>query len=77
MPFPAKTHNTSARTHSEARACVCAVCLDKKNVRPAKPDTESMIQTFISPYYSLNKENLPSAICQNCKQILVAHKRVR
>ena len=77
MPFPSKNHATSARTHSESRASLCAVCFTKKRVRPAKPDTEAMIRTCISPYFSLKKDNLPSGICENCKKVLLANRKVK
>ena len=76
MPFPKKGHSHHARTHSEARASLCSVCLRTKRVRLAKPDTEKLIQKFISPLYSLKKNNLPAGICQTCRRILLAHQKV-
>ena len=63
-----KAKKSTARNHSEARGCLCAVCFEKTaDVRVISSDAEKLIQTFSNPMFSLNNQSLPSSICSKCR----------
>ena len=58
-----------ARTHSECRAALCALCFTRGagKLRPITSDIEGQIQTFLQPDFSLKKLSLPTSICGSCR----------
>ena len=74
--MPTKASKT-ARTHSEARGCVCAVCFQKTaDMRVVNPEVESHIQRFVNQDYSVRDEGLPNSVCSKCRLKLVALSKV-
>ena len=71
--MPSKAKKCAARSHDEARGCLCAVCFEKtspKAVKIISSDIESQIQTFGNPQFSLENIGLPNSICDSCRMKL-------
>ena len=59
-----------ARTHSESRAAVCALCFSSgptSSLQKVTATIESKIQDTVHPDYSLAKDHLPTSICSSCR----------
>ena len=58
-------------THDSARACICKVCVKKKDcVRPITDRYEALISTHYRSDLDPKDESLPTGICQLCRQAL-------
>ena len=58
-------------SHDAARACVCKVCVLKKNcVRPCTERYEGLIAKHYKPGLDPKDETLPTGICGSCRLAL-------
>ena len=75
---PNKKKKSGQRSHSESRECVCGVCFLKGPVmRLITSETESLIQSFVSPQFSLTNPALPISLCNKCRMKLYVLEKVR
>ena len=66
-----------ARTHTENRAALCAVCLTSpQSVRPLSANGVTQLQKFLQPGFSLAKDHLPTSICSPCRLKLSKYEKV-
>ena len=67
-----------ARTHSECRAALCALCFTRGagKLQSITREIERQVQTLLQADFSLSKLSLPTSICTSCRLKLSRFEKV-
>ena len=71
----------SARTHDEARTCVCCVCAKKVKdntggVKLLSEKLANLVRQFVHTSYSIYNSSHPTAMCGTCRVTLTVFEKV-
>lgn len=75
--------NKFARTHEEARMCVCCCCGRKVKIQKGKTlikvvdeKTQGLVVKFVFSDFSISNPSHPTSICTTCRLTLSAMEKV-